>query len=47
MRSTLVAIVAITNMQQSILGGCCEGSNVNTYGSYDVVGSGFNYMHCS
>jgi len=46
MRSTLVAIVGITSVQQSILGACCEGCNVNIYGSYDVVGGGFNYIHC-
>jgi hypothetical protein len=46
MKSTLVAIVGITSVQQSILSACCEGCNVNIYGSYDVVGTGFNYIHC-
>jgi hypothetical protein len=46
MKSTLAAIVGITNVQQSILGACCEGCNVNIYASYDVVGGGFNYIHC-
>lgn len=40
-----VSVVEITNVQHRMLGVVFEGYVVNKYGYYNVVGSGFKYIH--
>jgi hypothetical protein len=44
-RIALVNVVGITNVQQKLCGACFEGYIVNKYGSANVLGSGFKYIH--
>jgi hypothetical protein len=40
-----VNVVEITNVQHKMLGVVFEGYVVDKYGYYNVVGSGFKYIH--
>ncbi len=38
-------VVGIIDVQYKMFGACFEGYIVSRYGSTDVLGSGFNYIH--
>jgi hypothetical protein len=41
-----VNVVGIIKVQQKMLGVCFKGYIVSMYGSANVLGSGFKYIHC-
>ncbi len=43
---TPIIVWGVSDIQQMMSGGCCEGYLMNRYGSYDVLGSGYKYIHC-
>jgi hypothetical protein len=45
-KTTPISIVDVTDIQQKMLNGCFEDYILSRYGSYDVLGSGYNFIHC-
>jgi hypothetical protein len=45
-KTTLISILGVTNIQQRMLSGCFEGYILSRYWLYDVVRSGYKFIHC-
>ncbi len=44
-RGAPLNVIQIMNIQQRMLGGNFEGLTMKKYGSYDIFGSAFKYIH--
>ncbi len=45
-RTTPIFVLGVIDIQQKMLSGCFECCILSRYGSYDVVGSGYKFIHC-
>jgi hypothetical protein len=45
-KKTPISVVGVTNIQQKMLNGCFEDYILSIYGSYDVLRSAYNFIHC-
>jgi hypothetical protein len=45
-RATPIFVLGVTDIQHKMLSGCFKGYILSRCGSYDVVGSGYKFIHC-
>jgi len=45
-RAIPIFVLGVTDIQHKMLSGCFKGCILSRCGSYDVVGSGYKFIHC-
>jgi len=45
-KATPIFVLGVIDIQHKMLSGCFKGYILSRCGSYDVVGSGYNFIHC-